>query len=536
MFRRKHWSVILIGMLAFVIVMSACSSGNSSSNAPAESKDTAAKQDFPLKESVTLNGFAVKSNQDTKNNFNELEVFKKLEQATNVKINWNLTAIDASNEKKNLIFASNDLPDFFLGSNLLNDKDIMKYGPQGQLIPLEGLIDKYAPNTKKIFAARPDIKAGVTAPDGHIYSLPMVFEELNNTSPDALYINKVWLDKLHLPIPQTTDQFLNTLKAFKDNDVNGNGKKDEIPFSFIYGAAIQGLNSLAGSFGYADTPEHLAIDNGKVVYVPIQKGYKDFANYMNQLNKLGLVDPESFTQSVNIYQTKIKSTEPIMGAYFLWDQSYLFGKIDTGYVPVPALKGPDGHQQWQKSNTKFVVGGFAISSANKNAGITLQWFDQIYNPDTSVEHFWGPIGRNVQKNADGTYQFLPTPAGVAPGTYRQQEAPGNVATVMLNRELLDKVKQEDDILWKEKRDLLNLYAKNQPKEVYPNVLMTQEDTERLVVLTTDINTYVKDTLAKWIINGGADNEWDAYLAQLKKMGIDEMIKIYQKYYDASKKK
>jgi putative aldouronate transport system substrate-binding protein len=378
MLTRKPWFVVLIGMLALFSVTTACSNSNSPSDKPAESGQPAAKQEFPLKETLTLNAFAVKGNADTKNNFNELEVFKKLEKATNVKINWDLTSKDAVNEKKNLIFASNDLPDFFLGNSLLTTKDVMKYGPQGQLIPLEGLIDTYAPNTKKIFAERPDIKKGVTAPDGHIYSLPMVFEELNNTAPDALYINKAWLDKLHLPIPQTTDQFLSTLKAFRENDLNGNGKPDEIPFSFVYGAAIQGLNSLAGSFGYADNADHLAVDNGKVVYIPIQNGYKDFAKYVNQLNSLGLVDSEAFTQSVNIYQTKIKKPEQIMGAYFLWDQSYLFGRTDTGYVPLPPLKGPDGHQQWQKVGTKFVVGGFAISSANKNPRVTLQWFDQIY--------------------------------------------------------------------------------------------------------------------------------------------------------------
>jgi putative aldouronate transport system substrate-binding protein len=81
---------------------------------------------------------------------------------------------------------------------------------------------------------------------------------------------------------------------------------------------------------------------------------------------------------------------------------------------------------------------------------------------------------------------------------------------MLNKELLDKVKQEDDMLWKEKRDLLNLYAPFQPKEIYPNVLMTQEDTERLIVLSTDINTYVKDTAVHRYVyiskNGGNRRE------------------------------
>ena len=49
-----------------------------------------------------------------------------------------------------------------------------------------------------------------------------------------------WLDKLGLPIPETTDDLYNTLKAFKTQDPNGNGLNDEIPFSFIFNHQIKG--------------------------------------------------------------------------------------------------------------------------------------------------------------------------------------------------------------------------------------------------------------------------------------------------------
>ncbi len=542
----KKWILMLVVIMASVGVLAACSSSKENSTSPSASPaDTATSQEsakpdtgnaasFPLKDPITLTGFVQKSPQVTKNDFNDMQVFEQLEQATNVKVNWTMVTGDVLSEKKNLTFASNNLPDFFLGSNVLTNQDIIKYGSQGQLIPLEGLIDQYAPNAKQLFETRPDIKKAITAPDGHIYAMPMVFEEMNNTAPDALFINKEWLDQLGLPVPTTTEQFEATLKAFKGKDLNNNGKNDEIPFSFIYGQYIQGLYSMAGSFGFADNSKHLAIDNGKIIYVPVQDGYRDFANYVNGLQQAGLIDSEAFTHSENIYTSKIQSADPIIGAYYLWDQSYLFGKVDTGYVPVPFLEGPDGHKQWQKELARFSNGGFAITSANTHPEVTLQWFDQIYNEETSIEHFWGPVEKNVKKNDDGSYAFLPVPEGASPGTFRCEDSPCNAATVMLPKETLDKVNFADDIQWKEKRDLLNLYAPLQPKEIYPNVLMTEADTERLNILSSDINTYAKDTLAKWVINGGVDAEWDSYVSQLKKMGLDEMIALYQKYYDSSK--
>jgi putative aldouronate transport system substrate-binding protein len=50
-----------------------------------------------------------------------------------------------------------------------------------------------------------------------------------------LFINKVWLDRLGLPIPSTFAEFEKTLRSFRDNDPNGNGLKDELPFSGTWG-------------------------------------------------------------------------------------------------------------------------------------------------------------------------------------------------------------------------------------------------------------------------------------------------------------
>ena len=45
----------------------------------------------------------------------------------------------------------------------------MTYGKQGVLIPLNGLIDQYAPNLKAMMDKKPYLKEAMTAPDGNIY-------------------------------------------------------------------------------------------------------------------------------------------------------------------------------------------------------------------------------------------------------------------------------------------------------------------------------------------------------------------------------
>ena len=138
-------------------------------------------------------------------NFKDLEYFQKLEEATNVQINWLMTAKDAWAEKKSLLFASNSLPDAFYGQEILTNVDVIKYASQGMLIPLEDMIDEYMPNLKKILDENPQYRKQITAPDGHIYSLPTI-NELNPTTHDKWFINKTWLDNLGLEVPTTKEE------------------------------------------------------------------------------------------------------------------------------------------------------------------------------------------------------------------------------------------------------------------------------------------------------------------------------------------
>lgn len=87
----------------------------------------------------------------------------------------------------------------------------------------EDLIEKNAPNIMNMFEKYPIIRKVLTAPDGEIYNLAEVFIEGNEVAPKSLIIRKDWLDKLNLEIPETIDDWYTVMKAFKEQDPNGNG-------------------------------------------------------------------------------------------------------------------------------------------------------------------------------------------------------------------------------------------------------------------------------------------------------------------------
>lgn len=521
-------AIVAVSMLMTV----ACSKDSA---APKEQPTEPKKEGitFPLAEKVTIKAFANQSPEAKE--YNSMAFFKKMEEETNVHIQWDLAVQSSLVERRNLLLASNELPDIFYGASVLSNDDILRASSQGQIIPLDGMIDKYAPNFKKVLDARPEYKKSITASDGHIYTVPLIYEDTTSLAPDALFINKQWLDELGLAMPTTTDEFFNVLKAFKEKDPNKNGKADELPFGFRYQNAknpnrIMSASSLSGSFGPIDQKhnKHLAIENGKLSFVPVSAGYKKYAQYMHDLFKAGLIDPESFTQDVAVYNSKVTSQVPVLGAFFIWGMADLFGTKQTPYVPVPPLKGPDGHQEWNKANPRIEIGSFAISSTNKHPEISLAWMDQMITEEKSLEAFWGPFGVNLVRK-DGMVDYLPTPAGKTYIDFRHSEAPAVRAVPVLLKELLETVVPNANLA--EKAKLYKIYEPYLTKEIFPSMMMTTKESEALALVEGEIVNYVEDKLAQWIIKGNIDAEWDAYVAQLEKMQLSKYLTIYQGAYD-----
>ena len=213
----------------------------------------------------------------------EKPLVQQMNEAMGVTIEWNCVSGDTLTEKKNLILnAGSDLPDALMAASL-TDNELLTYGGNGLLIPLEDYINEETmPNLMKIVEKRPEMLATCTMPDGHIYGLPGISEmgfqySDGNTYyigaiPQFTAINTDWLEAVDMEMPTTVDELHDVLVAFKENDVNGNGDPtDEIPLSFIFpeknGSWCAGIGTLLAPFGCTDYQvDHRAIEDGKVYY------------------------------------------------------------------------------------------------------------------------------------------------------------------------------------------------------------------------------------------------------------------------------
>lgn len=461
--------------------------------------------------------------------FSDMDLIQELEKMTNVHVEWETVPNPTWQERKNLIFASGELPDGIIN---IEDNDIVKYGSEGMLIPVEGLIDEYMPNLKRILDARPLYRSSLTAPDGHIYSFPRILEEDHAALQDTLWINSAWLNKLQLSVPTTTEEFREVLSAFKNRDPNGNNKKDEIPLSFVFKTPDAGIYSMFGAFGRPDNVNHVVVEDGKVVFTADKNEYKEAVKYFHSLYKDGLIDPESFSQTVDVYHSLGQSKDYVLGSFVNYNASGVTGperQDDYKYI-FPPLKGPDGDQIWgAKEPAYFIKGAFAITSANPYPEVTARWLDQVYEPDMSIQFAFGPYGLTQKLHSDGKVERIPAPADMSAYQWRSAEAPNNFFVyVMLNEDRLRTIFTEQELL----REKLFEDAKPYMEKAYfPSMLMAPEEVERLSALKTDIYELINKKTAEWIARGNIDEEWDAYVAQMNKMGLNDLIQIYSQAYE-----
>lgn len=528
--------LITIGSVIMLLsfMLAGCTSGSkdngSAKNGDSDKQavgtsDEGVEISFPLAEKLNLKMVGI-PHGNVKKDYNEMSLFQQLEKDTNVHVDWNLISSDGAKEKINLMFATNDLPDAFFGPETTSSVTADK---TQQLIPLNDLIDKYAPNFSKILEENKDLKALITNQDGSIYYLPMLEDNVAQSIPSAMFINKKWLDELGLAVPTTTDEFYNVLKAFKERDPNKNGKPDEIPFSFTVSHHITGPDSLATSFGGRLPSGNMYLQDGKVVYAPVQEDNKDYYMWLNKLYREGLIDQEIFTHNADVYKAKVSGGT--VGAFFAWTENWAFTKDNPDYVAVLPLKGPNGDQGWNSQIAQVNREAFSITVANNYPEATLAWADQFYSEEMTIGATNGTVGVVLRKEGD-KYLYNPIPEGMDSVAFQFDNSPGYYAPRWLSQERFRKVELNANL--QEKVGLADMYKPYTKDVSFPLPSLSLEDEERVKQWGTDVgakNAFYDKSLAKIVMGDSPEKAWEDMVAGLKKLGADEITAIYQKYLD-----
>ncbi|WP_229750660.1 extracellular solute-binding protein [Paenibacillus nasutitermitis] len=528
--RNKPARLITV-ILSTVLLLAGCSEDGDSKKASANFHETG----LPIVDQPITLTIAGTYDERTGTKWNELETIKEINAGTNVSINWNLTPGTDWTTKRNLIIASGDLPDVLLK---LSSSQVVTGGADGMFIPLENLIGKYAPNLTNFLDSYPEVRQAITAPDGHIYSLPLAnMSEYKHADGNTLWINKEWLKKIGMDMPKTTEELMKVLEAFKERDMDGDGNpNNEIPLTGVYGDAQYGLGYLFGSFNTID--ESFIVQDDKVVFVRATEEFKNTVKYLSSLYQKGLIDPDTMTQNSTQLIAKISSSKQAsVGAFFAWSADQITNaeyRWDYGSPMIP-LVGPGGHQITPRNNLQMTPGMLVITKANKYPEATMRWVDRAYEPEMSMKLREGP--NRLKKLDNGTYDTIPNPENFTAGEWKVKETPYNDFVYGFSQELRDKQVLPAPEPGQLDPDFDEWYEAQIPYMkpwVFPNIMFTDTQFKSIERYQTDIKAYTDKMEAKWVAKGGIDQEWDSYLETLNKMGLSEYAKVYQDGYDTNK--
>lgn len=546
--------IIVLALAASMLTSLAACGGNKSDNTlgSAEMQEVDVEDlQFPLAEKATLTGMT-QYPANTESDPNKRTIFKRLQEKTNVEIEWKAIQGDQWGEKITLAMAdTNTLTDFIFSAGF-GDNDLLRYADQGVIIPLEDYIDAYMPNLKAVFDKYPEYRKMSTDTNGHIWALPWI-EQLGSEKTaiqavgDMSFINKKWLDFLGLDIPTTVDEFEQVLIAFRDHaselqkEFNIDGSI--IPMSCIVNDGNQDpailINGFGEGYGDCDQGRHIAVtDDKKVICTATQEGFKDGIAWLHKLYEEGLIDPEAFTQEWSTYVSKGKSGR--YGVCFSWDNANIIDDFN-GWVPLPALTADVRNITPENGSftSGYDRGRCVVTAVAKNPALVCAWLDQMYDPFQSPQNNWGTYGEDddfdifvLGKNENGDDMLQHAPLGDASPVEVREAESVNGPLAILDEYYGVYVTCPDDAQYR--LDWIKDYytPDMNTKYVYPNVFMSQEDTEELSNLQTDITKTINAKRSDWIMNGFTDADWDEYIKSLDAYGLEDMLAIFQKYLDA----
>lgn len=281
--RSGRKAIILVTLaIACSLLVAACG-GERPESGGAESGGNASGKPVTLKIEVFDRGNSPAGSSVT-NNYLTRYAQDNFGTPNNIKLEYVPVPRSEEVKKLNVLMASGgDVPDIVF---TYDSGTFYRYAQQGGLADLGELLDEHGPNLKA-FLGEETLAYGRVY--GKQYALPAKRSHLGKY---ASFIRQDWLDALGLPVPQTTEELYETLKAFKEKDPGRTGGKT-IPLGMTIAPAQ--YEPLIWSFIKPVTEEQrytLTQQLGSRDYPILLPGFKDALQFMNKLYNEGLISPD----------------------------------------------------------------------------------------------------------------------------------------------------------------------------------------------------------------------------------------------------
>ena len=445
-----------------------------------------------------------------------LPVGKLIQEKLNVAITGEWWLYGTETEKRNLALASGVLPDLF---QITNDQGII-YGAEGVFEPWDDLLTRFAPNIRSYMT--PENTPPLRSPnDGKIYIIPRYYQ-LATMTDWVLTYRKDILEEMGEPEPDTVDgwyQLFKKVQARYPDMIVLCERFRNIDY-FVHSAFDMGR--IDGNFGIIGSD----FDKRQIVYLPITNEWRDMLQFYSKLYAENILDHEYLTiQFDDWWERKLGAGR----AFACWTQNMARADMVTNLAHSVGLNNVQwtvaetvqnyktGERVQYKTTNPWVTFGFALNAKSRVKETAAKYVDFFFSPEFHAFNWFSKDTRYDNLYADrstmtedewnayiGFYGFYHSP----------QFTPYSV------------VKTNPPQIASEKHMDLNMkYVRSIPS------ITRSGNIDNWLSATTDLTAYIETAMDEFIVGRRPFSQWDAYVQEVRRMGLDNAVATVQGWYD-----
>ena len=459
-------------------------------------------------------------------------IVQEAQKRANAQIEWEVIPIADYQTKVSLALnTGSNAPDVILYQSITGENASLALN--GAIVPISDY-SQWTPNFNarvKEFGLE-DTVANLELSDGKRYNLPALFDV--PFYDGGIIIREDLLEKYGLKAPKTFDEFYNVLKVFKQHS------PDSYPLTILAGPRVLyrftmpsfgislGKNSSSNSYV-------LSWDYGKKQYFAgaISEQYKQYITYFHKLYAEGLLDPEMADPIDGTKWSQKMATGKAMATWAYYDQIggvTAASTIDGFKLQMyPSLAGPAGAHNQPKAKTGAGIVFPAQTAKRSDFERIVRAVDQMFFSEDSAKLWCLGVEGMTYTMENGKVKFVDKYANDPRGIYKalqQDFGCGSDVTQMV---------------WVNKREMTkydeNYAAINAEVEKMGDVIQELPPRPKFNDLDAETagsyQTPLADAWERWndaFLTGAKsiDKDWDAYVSEMKKLGIEKMLDLYNK--------
>ncbi len=545
---RTKWVSFMLATVLLTSLLTAC--GNSTP-APASSTPSSTTSSTPeatpsgepstklVDKETTLTVLMPEHASYPVKSYNESPFLKHITEVTNVKLDLQVVpdAGDAYKQKLNIMLNGNTLPDVIWSSS--NDVNINSLAVKGMFVPYSDHLDT-TPNIKKVLNDIPSITKNLAAEDGKLYIMPRL---TLNTMTELFMIREDLMTAENLAQPKNYEDLYQILKTLKDKNpdkkvfINRNGTEHVV-------------NRLAYSWGSGyETSTHgfyLDRDTDKYAYGPADESFKNMILWLKKLYDEKILDADYSLMDTKQWEEAFSNENALFAIDFIAriqtvNNVYINNKSAARVVAINPPAGESGKKGIMGRLPVMSNSGIIISSSSKNIDTALKFVDWIYSDTGRYIATYGIEGETFTVDTEGRPSWTEQ--------MKRQAKPDGKELVKdfgwvyyLNKYEFpvgyEKALAADPVPVDDRMMFSRSVMEDNNAVIDPDPVLVYTDNQLKVLKSngTDISDYFKQNIDKFIMGTRPMSEWDAFINEIKQLGVSELEAVLNEAYQAYKSK